>query len=278
MSPSQGEETGSTPVSRSISRLSSMVEHRFRKPVMGVRFSQVAHMSNFRSRRSGNFLKIIIYLILFFLILFLIFFTFGFNLILNTSSYISNLFSKKEKTTSIKSTDLIALIDLTSIPTATNSAKFNVSGNTVNINKLEFYLNDEKVKDITINSDVFNEEIGDLNIGKNDFYIIAKDENGKIVKKTEKYNIFYKPNKPKLEILDPKDGTTVNQSEITIKGSTDKETFIKINQSPVVVDALGNFNYSIKLQEGENKIEITAEDEAGNIEEKILTITYQKED
>ncbi|MGB9707336.1 MAG: hypothetical protein ACPL1D_01120 [Microgenomates group bacterium] len=233
---------------------------------------------NYQKRSPGNFFKIFIYLIIFFLFIFFIFFTFGLNLILNTSTYISNIFTKKEKTTSINPTTTLASIDLNYIPSATNSAKLQVSGNTINVNSLEFYLNEEKVKEIEITGDTFDEEIGDLNVGKNTFYIFAKDKDGKVIKKSEKYIIFYKNDKPKLEIIEPKDKAIINQSEIVIKGNTDKETFVKINQSPVVVDALGNFNYPIKLQEGENKILITAEDQAGNIEEKTLTVVYQKED
>jgi len=62
-----------------------------------------------------------------------------------------------------------------------------------------------------------------------------------------------------------------------VKGTTDKETFVKINENPVIVDALGNFEKTITLQnEGENTIQITAQDIAGNLENKEIKVFYQK--
>ena len=63
-----------------------------------------------------------------------------------------------------------------------------------------------------------------------------------------------------------------------IKGVTDKEVFIKINDFPVVVNANGDWETSIKLNEGNNSIIIIASDLAGNTETKTLTINYQKEE
>ena len=60
-------------------------------------------------------------------------------------------------------------------------------------------------------------------------------------------------------------------------GETDKETYIKVNDLPVVVDAQGVFQTMVKLKEGENKIAIIAQDVAGNSEEKILILTYEKD-
>lgn len=232
----------------------------------------------FDKKKPKPFFKTIIFWFLFFLALAIFFFTFGINFILNTSAIISNFFKKTDKTSNLKPTPTLGLIELDYIPTATNSSSFYISGSTLNIDKLEFYLNKNKVKEISLTTDTFTEETTGLTPGKNTFYIVGKDKNNHIIKKTEEYIIFYKADKPRLKIIQPENGVTVNQSEIIIKGETDKETFIKINQSPVVVDALGNFSFLVKLQEGENIIQITAEDEAGNIEEKILTVIYQKED
>jgi len=42
----------------------------------------------------------------------------------------------------------------------------------------------------------------------------------------------------------------------------------------IVLDKDSNFEYSLGLNQGENKIHITATDKAGNKTEKSLTITY----
>ena len=60
-------------------------------------------------------------------------------------------------------------------------------------------------------------------------------------------------------------------------GKTDRDNTVRANGSPLVVNADGSFNTLVRLKEGENKIEITAQDDAGNEEKKILTVTYSKD-
>jgi len=235
-------------------------------------------MSRLEKVQKKRLLQSVIFLLLILIGLLIIFFTFGLNLILTASSFISQNFSQKNEPTITSTTENFATIDITFIPTATNSAKFLIIGNALNVELLDVYLNDKKIKEIPLSTDSFDEELGELSIGENKLYLVGRDKNKKILKKTPVYTILYKPEKPKLEIEKPFDGEKIEKEEIKIIGSTDKETFIKINDMPVVVDALGNFQSSIKLQVGENKIKITAEDQAGNIEEKILTVNYQKED
>ena len=80
-----------------------------------------------------------------------------------------------------------------------------------------------------------------------------------------------------MEITEPSDNFSTSNQEIKIKGSTDKETYVHINDLPVVVDANGNFETSIRLKDGDNQITATAQDIAGNTETKTLKVTYQKD-
>lgn len=237
-------------------------------------------MSRIEKVKRKKFFQSVFLFLLIFLIILYSFFSFGLGLIIKFSTFLANFLNNKNSQTSLinKSEQKISFIDINEIPTATNSEKIQISGNIVNLDKLEFYINNKKTKEINTNSDFFSEEIGNLIKGNNQIYILGKNKEGKVLKKTPIYSIFYKPDKPKLEIKEPIDNTIINSQEIKIIGETDKETFIKINGLPVVVDASGNFSNSVKLNEGENKITITAEDQAGNIEEKIITVFYQKED
>lgn len=220
--------------------------------------------------------RIILYVALFFFVLYFIF-TFGIKLLLNTSSFISGLFPQPSTTPSTKTEDSFSSIDISSIPQATNSAKIIISGSVLNFDILEFYLNSEKVKEIKSSSDTFDEEISDLQKGDNDIYIMARSEDRKRKKNTITYKVFYKNEKPKLEITEPSDSSTTNNQEIRVKGNTDKETYIHINDSPVVVDASGNFETLIRLKDGDNQIVITAQDIAGNMETKTINVSYQKD-
>ena len=220
--------------------------------------------------------KIVVYLAVFILVVYFIF-TYGIRLLLNTSSFISGLFPQPSPKPLSKTEESFSSIDISSIPQATNSAKIIISGSTLNFDILDFYLNDKKVKEIKSSSDIFNEEIGDLEKGDNSIYIRARSEDNRTIKKTIIYKVFYKNEKPKLEITEPSDNFSTSNQEIKIKGSTDKETYVHINDLPVVVDANGNFETSIRLKDGDNQITATAQDIAGNTETKTLKVTYQKD-
>ncbi|PIP63330.1 hypothetical protein CO165_03590 [Candidatus Roizmanbacteria bacterium CG_4_9_14_3_um_filter_33_18] len=219
---------------------------------------------------------IALYVVILFIVLYFIF-TFGIKLLLNTSSFISGLFPQPSIKPIAKTEDSFNSIDISSIPQATNSAKIIVSGSILNFDILDFYLNAKKVKEIELSSDTFSEEIGDLEKGDNDVYIKAKSRDNKIEKNTITYKVFYKNDRPKLEISDPSDNSTTNNQEIKVKGNTDKETYIHINDLPVVVDANGSFETSVRLKDGDNQIVATAQDIAGNIETKTIKVTYQKD-
>jgi hypothetical protein len=204
-------------------------------------------------------------------------FTYGIKLLLTSSAFIASLTNKKTEVQKANPDEQYGSISIDNIPTATNSAKIIVSGSTSNFNKLTFYINGDNVKEINLISDNFSEEIGDLKTGNNEIFTKVKQDKGSLIKQTPIYNVLYKNEKPKLEIKEPKEGLTTSKSDINIKGITDKETFIKINDMPIVVDVQGNFQTTVFLKDGENKYIITAEDVAGNIETKELKIIYQKD-
>lgn len=204
----------------------------------------------------------------------ILFGVYGLPLVINSSSYLSQLFGKRDD--SDRRNPLLQTIEISEIPSATNSATFKIVGNTNNIDELEFYLNDEKIKEMSAPTNgEFSEELTGLNKGNNELYLIGKSKKG--TKRTETLTIVYGADKPKLEISEPQDGSTTSHNEIKVIGKTDKEIDIKINGSPVVVDSSGQFQTNIKLNEGENKIIITARDQSGNVEEKIITVKYEKD-
>jgi len=219
---------------------------------------------------------VILYIIILFLVLYFIF-TFGIKLLLNSSSFIAGLLPQPSTKPLSKTEDTFSSIDVNSIPQATNSAKFIISGSILNFDFLKFYINGNKVKEIELSSDTFSQEIGDLKKGGNNVYIQAKSKDSKIEKNTITYQVFYKNEKPKLVISEPSDNSTANNQEIKVKGSTDKETYVRVDDLPVVVDANGGFETTVRLKEGDNQIVITAADSAGNMETKSLKATYQKD-
>lgn len=174
--------------------------------------------------------------------------------------------------------DFYGNVSIDNIPSATNSAKFFVSGSQNNFDSLDFYLNGDKVDSLSgLDTQSFSKQIGDLKKGENKLYITAKTKDGKHTKETDTVKIFYKGDKPKLEVSDPKDGVTTNNSDVVLKGNTDQNILVKVNDFPVVVSGQGSFQTSLRIKDGENKIVVTAQDDAGNIEKKEITVTYHKD-
>lgn len=214
-----------------------------------------------------------------FVIVIIFIFTTGLKLLLNASVFVANLTQPKTKSSTLNKNDnFLGDINLDNIPDATNSARIKVNGSVVNFDTVEFYINGDKVKETSlVSSDSFSEEVGDLKKGDNELYVIAKSKDQNEEKKSKIFTVTYISDKPKLEIKEPADNLKTNNQYLNVSGSTDKNIYIKVNDLPVVVDAQGNFVTSVKLKEGENKINVEAQDVAQNTEEKILTVTYEKD-
>jgi len=235
-------------------------------------------MSHLSSKRSKQTLYKTTFLIILVIGAMFFFFFYGFQILINGSLFINQLAnSSKPKITNSKN-NILNNIAIDPIPTATNSSSFIFSGSLLGYDELEVYVNQEKVSELSNISDSFSEEISGLKKGSNSIYAIAKSSGSKETKKSEEFNISYQSEKPTIEIESPKDGEKFNKEEIVIKGKTGKETYIHINSLPIVVDADGSFQYTLKLKEGENKIEINATDIVDNQETKNLTVQYIKDE
>jgi len=235
-------------------------------------------MSRLQANKNKKTLYQTIFMIVVFFGLTFFFFTYGFQILINGSLFINQLSNSSQSKTVANTKSKLNNIVVDPVPVATNSASFIFSGSLLGYDSLEIYLNDEKIKDINNISDSFSQEITGLEKGKNSIYAIAKYSQSKETKKSDVFTISYISEKPIIEIDSPKDGDKTNKEEMTIKGKTNKETFIQINSQPVVVDADGKFQFTLKLKEGENKIEIIASDIVDNQETKSLTIQYAKDD
>lgn len=233
-------------------------------------------MTRYETHQQKQFKKRALYYTIFAVIILFLFFSVGIPFLANSSFFLTNFFKKSSDSQSQLGT--FGNINITDIPTATNSATILIEGTVENVSSLQFYLNGEKVETLnTQNKSDFSQEIGSLKAGSNNVYLLALLENSKERKQTDTYTVIYKTNEPKLDISEPGDGSKTSKDEIKVAGKTDLGNSIRINDLPVVVDTNGNFQASVRLKEGENKIVIVAQDDAGNIETKTLTVTYEKD-
>jgi hypothetical protein len=163
------------------------------------------------------------------------------------------------------------------VPEATNSAVLNISGFSEPNSTVEIYLNDKLVAETQADQkgEIQVEKIY-LQKGQNTLYGVAIDEAKNKSELSEPIEIVFDDDPPKLEITSPQDKTTVYDQKIEIKGKTESEQIkVTINDHLVLLEKEGEFAYSYELAEGENKIDVIAEDPAGNKTEKTLVVTYK---
>jgi len=84
---------------------------------------------------------------------------------------------------------------------------------------------------------------------------------------------------PKLQITEPMDNQTTTSQYLTVKGKTDENSSLDINNSPVEINSDGTFEKELTLKEGINLITIKVRKNSNTILEstEILKVTYAKQ-
>jgi hypothetical protein len=76
-----------------------------------------------------------------------------------------------------------------------------------------------------------------------------------------------------LVISSPTDGSTVTSATTAIKGKTAPYAEVFVNETETKADKLGDFSVNLTLDQGENTIVVSANDQDGNFVEKEIKIT-----
>lgn len=77
---------------------------------------------------------------------------------------------------------------------------------------------------------------------------------------------------PQLEITQPVSGKKIGRREVLIKGNTEAKASVSINGHEIYVMPDGSFTESLTLSPGQNVLNITAIDRAGNVTSQSLTV------
>lgn len=177
--------------------------------------------------------------------------------------------------------DLVAPFSpqINTLPEATSSAKVALSGYAEAGSEVVLTSDDVAIqKTIADASGSFLLSNIQLQKGTNSFRLTSIDQAGNESAPTPLIQIDYDDEKPKLTLSEPKDGQEFFGSSerlITIAGETDEDSQVTFNNRSLVVDSSGSFTTSHELQEGENQLEITATDKAGNTTTTIVKVSYQ---
>lgn len=81
---------------------------------------------------------------------------------------------------------------------------------------------------------------------------------------------------PYLFVSSPASDVSVDVSEITVKGETEREVAVEINGENVFVDQEGHFEEVIMLQPGRNEIIIEAKNRFGRAKREEINVSYEK--
>jgi cytoskeletal protein RodZ len=75
------------------------------------------------------------------------------------------------------------------------------------------------------------------------------------------YLNFIKP--PYLELQEPVEGQLVEKNVLSVRGKTNPEVFVKVNNQPVLVGEEGYFETEIEIFEGTEEVEVVARSRSG---------------
>ena len=203
-------------------------------------------------------------------------FTIGTKLFTNSILFLVNLTSvfNKDSIPTENSIEIMTNPIITDIDTSTSSASVSFTANAAKNTQVSIFVNDQKQQDFDNKNDLFVKTI-ELIPGINNIYLVSRNNKNQI-KKSRIYSINYIDTPPLITIEIPQENQIFSDNYITIKGKTESDTDIKINDRPVTVDSQGNFNSVYSLNEGSNQIIVIATDIAGNQTEKKLTVIYEK--
>lgn len=81
---------------------------------------------------------------------------------------------------------------------------------------------------------------------------------------------------PKLELISPTQGQTVEMTSVWVEGSTDPETKLTVNEQAVGTDSNGNFKEEIKLSSSVNTIVVVATSKFGQETKEERTVYIKK--
>jgi bacillopeptidase F len=167
---------------------------------------------------------------------------------------------------------------LSAPPNATNSAQLKLVGFGEPEATLIVVLNAQRVAEEEIPEEGEFEINIELDEGENmlSAYLISKS--GVESNLSREYLVLLDTEPPMLEIESPEPEQRFegrNRQDITIKGLTDEQTRVYINDRLVMPGETGEFSTAYRLNEGENTLQIKAEDRAGNVTEVELVVYYQ---
>lgn len=213
------------------------------------------------------------------IVLLIVLVKFGLPALINFSLFLSSGSNQSSSNNPSNQSTYLTPPILNPIPTATNSASFDISGVAGAKQLVKLYINDTYIDSLTSKDD-----------GSFIFKGVALSQGQNVIKAKVKNNttesdysspwtITYINSAPSLSITQPADGQSFSGSQnasITIAGKTDPDVRVTVNDFWAITDNNGNYSYNLHLQNGSNQIKVIATDTAGNKTEKDISVSYSQ--
>ncbi len=165
-------------------------------------------------------------------------------------------------------------------PNSTNKEKVNLSGSAQPGTTVVLFVNGPEKGRTTAGEDATFTFIDvELLKGRNTIFAKTQDKDGKESQKSADITITFDKDKPKLEMISPKEGETIKNlnERVQVSGKVNEKATIKINEKTAPQKPDHSFEFLLGVKEGNVKIDIVATDEAGNEAKETINIVYQKD-
>ncbi len=165
---------------------------------------------------------------------------------------------------------------LQTIPDATNFSPFEVTGRVEPGNTVVFSFNGRE-DEIQTDEDGNFSATFELIKGDNTFFAYTKNPAGNKSQDTKNYVLVFDDEIPEIKISEPPDGKSyygAKQKNVNIKGTTEPDSSITVNDRIATVNDDGSFSLNYSLSNGENNLVIKSVDKAGNEKEINLKLLF----
>lgn len=163
-------------------------------------------------------------------------------------------------------------------PNATFSATVALSGFSEAESDVVVVVNGEELVTVTAEDDgTFETEVS-LQEEDNEIWLYAIDQAENESELSRSYQIRYDTTAPTLELETVEDGQQVEQRKnqsLAIRGSTEPNAKVYLNDRLVFARSDGSFSTSFQLSEGDNELRFRVVDEAGNETEETIRVNFR---
>lgn len=202
---------------------------------------------------------------------------FGIPLLINYTVLLDNTNEVKSASNSVVD-NYVPAPSLSSEFEATNSATVQIEGTSDTEYVIKLYNGEKKIDDIEVgNNGKFKADVK-LRKGENILTAFAVSKNKKQSDPSEELSITYLPEPPKLEISSPSENQEYkgDRKFAEVKGTTSEGSKVTVNGFWAVMAGNGSFSYNLPLKDGDNAVNITSLDQAGNKTEKNFIVKYSQ--